>query len=626
MAETRTQQKIAYWPSPQDYNEAIQNLANNASDSQLRNGRVRVSELGLPRALTGAFASVYRVDCPESSVAVRCFLRDIKDQESRYEHISNFVQNDSLPYTVTFDFLRNGIRVGANWYPALKMDWVSGPNIDQYVEKHLNQPAKLISLGESFKNMCMELHDAGIAHGDLQHGNIILCNDELRLVDYDGMYVPAMSGMLSHELGHRNFQHPLRSPRHFGPHLDNFSAWVIYISIRCAALDPYLWQTVAAGDDCLLFRRDDFVDPEHSFVFNTLERHENEEIRSLARFLRWQCHEPIDEVPALKNDPPPQPVALPPLQQYEKYEQPPKSATANIRTQSVPAAVQVKLNFPIIQGVEPELNQSRPRWVRRTGTMFEITSYVDEYLVTSGLPARTIQLSIEKKQDSNGDYANTYFIAHYKFAVNGVVYSGRKRLNVNTGMRVAKDKQVTVLYDPTDPNSRNTIYPAVEFRAVNITVPPDVEPELLSRGRIAKQKEKYKENNSVIGYCTVLLTMLMAICYPMLSWMENGLHGSLFLLALSPFLVAMWMRSKEAKLIAQGVPARARIINVEPIKNGGVKIRYRFQTYTGAVQKSVSTADEAFLRVGLGDKITVLYDIDNPSKHTIYKLSSHEIA
>jgi thiamine kinase-like enzyme len=36
------------------------------------------------------------------------------------------------------------------------------------------------------------LNRAGVAHGDLQHGNILVANGKPKLIDYDGMYVPAL--------------------------------------------------------------------------------------------------------------------------------------------------------------------------------------------------------------------------------------------------------------------------------------------------------------------------------------------------------------------------------------------------------------------------------------------------
>jgi len=112
------------------------------------------------------------------------------------------------------------------------MEWVEGEQFDDYIVESLGNPAKLGQLLTKFLAMMDELRQAGIAHGDLQHGNIIMCGNELRLVDYDGMFVPAMNGYLASELGHRNYQHPQRAAHHFGPYLDNFSAWVIYASVR----------------------------------------------------------------------------------------------------------------------------------------------------------------------------------------------------------------------------------------------------------------------------------------------------------------------------------------------------------------------------------------------------------
>jgi hypothetical protein len=53
-----------------------------------------------------------------------------------------------------------------------------------------------------------------MAHADLQHGNVLLVPTgnalALRLIDYDGMYVPALAGQRSGELGHPAYQHPQR--------------------------------------------------------------------------------------------------------------------------------------------------------------------------------------------------------------------------------------------------------------------------------------------------------------------------------------------------------------------------------------------------------------------------------
>lgn len=619
--ETRTKTKLVTWPSPQDYNEAIQNLAANTADPQLRNGHVHLTNLGLPRPLTGAFASVYRVDSHSSApVAVRCFLRDIRDQETRYEHISNFVQNDSLPYTVTFDFLRNGIRVGANWFPALKMDWVSGPNLDQYIANNLQSQHKLARLALDFCQMCHDLREAGIAHGDLQHGNIIIASEGIRLVDYDGMYVPAMSGMHSNELGHRNYQHPSRAPKDFNANLDNFAAWVIHTSICCTALDSSLWNKLAAGDDCLLFRRDDFVQPEHSYAFNLLEKHSDPDIRHLAQHLRWLCHKRIEEVPPLTAAPRVVPSDLPPLRtpiravQTIEIASAPKRPAEPIQTETVPAST------GLIVGVEDELNQPIPRWVAKTADPFASVSSQDRELVTSGLPARSIQFSIHRVFDASAEM--TLFEGHYKFAVRGHLYKGRARFPESAVTSLANVKQVTILYDPRDP-SRNAVYAALPLRAVKLEVPTDVEPCLKNRERWPSVRSK-----APVGYytSTLLTTLIATMFFIGCTAFFNSLNFILLMLCVAaPFAMLLDKNNTQRLLVTSGVPARARVIEVHNYKDGSVSLKYRYKAYSGPVQETIVTRDPALTATQLGDKITVLYDIDSPSKHVIYAISAYQV-
>src|SRR5574341_1249786 len=226
------------WPTPQDYQEALQNPGRSLADPELRAGRVELDPLGLPKPRTGGFASVYRVHCGQGDWAVRCFLRDFQDQQERYTAISDHLTRVKLPYTVDFTFLPQGIRVRGQWYPILKMKWVEGERLDHYIERHLRSPSVLLGLAAHWIQMVKALQQASIAHGDLQHGNVLVVQGNLKLIDYDGMFVPRLNGQVSHEVGHRNYQHPLRTASDFGPHLDNFSAWVVYMSLIALSVDP----------------------------------------------------------------------------------------------------------------------------------------------------------------------------------------------------------------------------------------------------------------------------------------------------------------------------------------------------------------------------------------------------
>ena len=300
MDKVKTEVHLKWWPSLQDYNEAIQNPHVNLQDAELKSGEPYTTPLGLPRAVTGSFASVYRMHCSNKDYALRLFLKNIEDQSVRYSRISDFVQNDRLPYTVTFNFLKNGIKIRGEWLPALKMEWLEGEAFDEYIIQNLSQPRKLNDLSKKFLKMMHEMKKAGIAHGDLQHGNIIICDKEIRLVDYDGMYVPAMKGFAASECGHRNYQHPARSANHFGPYLDNFSAWIIYASIRALEVDPSLLDQLGGADDCLLFRQTDFTDPLKSPAFAAFEKHKDSELNLLGRFIRAQLERDLPSIPYLE--------------------------------------------------------------------------------------------------------------------------------------------------------------------------------------------------------------------------------------------------------------------------------------------------------------------------------------
>ncbi|MBW7886470.1 MAG: hypothetical protein H3C34_28350, partial [Caldilineaceae bacterium] len=275
------------WPTPQEYNEAIQNPRTAFSDRELQTGQPVLTPLGLPRPITGAFASVYQLVCAgQRTWAVRCFLRDFADHQERYAAISAHLTRARLPYTVNFTFLADGIRLNGRWYPILKMEWVDGESLLAYIERNLRQPARLLDLAQQWVQMAQSLAAAGIGHGDLQHGNVLVVQDRIRLIDYDGMYVPALAGRRSHEVGHRNYQHPRRSEADFSPDIDNFSTWVVYASLVALAAEPQLWTTVQAGDECLLFRREDFERPDRSRVLQALGASGDPRLHRLAGVLR----------------------------------------------------------------------------------------------------------------------------------------------------------------------------------------------------------------------------------------------------------------------------------------------------------------------------------------------------
>jgi hypothetical protein len=306
-------------PTDGDYQEAVQNPSRVFSDPDLKSGQPELisQALPLPKARSGNFATVYRLNCGTRSWAVRCFTRAIHpDQKQRYTEISRHLDATKLRYAVGFTFVEKGIQVRSEWLPILKMEWLNGESLASHIERNLRSPRELLALATKWVEMVRALRQAGVAHGDLQHGNVLVVGGELRLIDYDGMYVPSLAGLMSHERGHDNYQHPQRGDL-FGPDLDNFSAWVVLISILALAHEPQLWDQFKGGDDCLLFRKRDFAEPEKSKVLLTLLNSREQGVQSLTGLFRKLIYLPADQVPPLDGNlvpaapPPPQSGAVP---------------------------------------------------------------------------------------------------------------------------------------------------------------------------------------------------------------------------------------------------------------------------------------------------------------------------
>lgn len=287
------------WPTPQDYNEALQTPSICFSDPELQTAEIALNHLGLPKVASGAFACVYKARTGANYWAVRCFITPIKDQLVRYEKTSRFVLSDDLPYTVPCQFLEKGIRINGSWFPIVKMEWVEGTPLNDYIAGIIDSADELSLLRKKFAQMMKDLQRNGIAHGDLQHGNVLIRNDEFFLVDYDNMYVPELAGYPSWEKGHRNYQHPYRSAAHFGPYLDNFSAWVIDTAFLSLQYSPELWHRYGAGDERLLFSARDFLDTGESNLFQFLLKHQAEQVRHRARMLESFLMVDLKDVPSL---------------------------------------------------------------------------------------------------------------------------------------------------------------------------------------------------------------------------------------------------------------------------------------------------------------------------------------
>jgi len=263
----------AIYPTGVQYREALFDTSRCFKDPALTGGKPDLDTLGMPRPLSGGSASVFTVrNVSGIRIAIKCFTRFVPDQFVRYQRISQTLTSRRTPWQIDFEYLNDGVLCNGTWFPVLKMEWIEGTSLISYLESNLRDTAKLRGLTEQFLRLVDDLSDRGIAHGDLQHGNLLVTpSGELKLIDYDGMFVPGLEDVGASELGHPNYQSPYRTTADWGPFLDNFSSWVIYASLTALAIDPTMWALLHRdGDEALLFRKDDFVSPDTSRALRAL--------------------------------------------------------------------------------------------------------------------------------------------------------------------------------------------------------------------------------------------------------------------------------------------------------------------------------------------------------------------
>jgi hypothetical protein len=236
----------------------------------LKNTLPAVDRLGMPLVTSGQFAYVYKLKSTNGGgdFAVRCFRGYLGDRDQRYRAIQEHLWELPVAFLSEFSYAPEGILVGGNRFPILFMNWIDGPTLDVYIGEMLSRPEVLLHLSDEWLRLLNELRTSRIAHGDLQHGNIIVEHGQLRLVDHDGIFVSRMEGWTASELGHQHYQHPRREAQHFDENLDNFSALVIYLSLLSLAERPSLWDE--HHDENLLFTRTDFAAPASSDLFRKI--------------------------------------------------------------------------------------------------------------------------------------------------------------------------------------------------------------------------------------------------------------------------------------------------------------------------------------------------------------------
>ena len=271
-------------------------------DEHAKKGTFRRDARGRLIAYAGGFSVVFPYELPDGTKwAFRCWHSDISNTQKRYEIISDAIKRANLDFLCEFNYIEKGINVEGNIFPTTRMRWVEGITIKEYICKYRQSKDKLKALAENFLLMTKALHKQSLAHGDLQHGNILVGDDhQLYLVDYDSFYCPKLKGEDDTVTGLPDYQHPARkSNKSVSEKLDYFSELIIYLSILAIAEAPSLVDKYKVDDaDRLLFAKEDFDDITKSQIYKDIQslgKHFQELLDILEEYLR--CNSIDDLLP-----------------------------------------------------------------------------------------------------------------------------------------------------------------------------------------------------------------------------------------------------------------------------------------------------------------------------------------
>lgn len=244
-------------------------------DEFIKGGIFARTKNGEAQACVGGFSVVFPVDVNGTKWAFRCWHNTLDDAQARIKLLSSELKQSKLPYFVDFTYEDSGILVNGRSYPTTRMKWINGLDLKEFICQNKHDRGKLINLAGRFFTMTQDLHKKGIAHGDLQHENIIVNKSgRIFLIDYDSMYVPVFSGLKAKNTtnGKDGYQHPAREHCVYaGEKLDYFSEIVILISILAVAVNPNLADKYQFEDsDSLLFRKSDFLDLTNKEVYKDI--------------------------------------------------------------------------------------------------------------------------------------------------------------------------------------------------------------------------------------------------------------------------------------------------------------------------------------------------------------------
>ena len=269
------------YPLISEYVRAIQDASSNLDE--LAHLVPVQDDHGEPYRSSGAFAVVFKMKDEQTGkcYALKCFTEEQEGRAEAYRQIADELEFVDSSYITSVKYLDKEIFVDSSCeedeFPVLLMDWIDGETMENYIAENYQDNYTMAMLCYRFCKMAMWLRSQPFAHGDIKPDNIMVRPDgNLTLVDYDGMFVPAMKGQKSPTIGTKDFSHPLRTVDDFNETIDDFALASIALSLKAISLKPSLFDEYGAADR-LLFSADDYCDLSKSKVMAALQEQMNNE-------------------------------------------------------------------------------------------------------------------------------------------------------------------------------------------------------------------------------------------------------------------------------------------------------------------------------------------------------------
>ena len=263
------------YPLISEYVRAIQDASSNLD--KLAHLVPVQDDHGEPYRSSGAFAVVFKMKDEQTGkcYALKCFTEEQEGRAEAYLQIADELEFVDSSYITSVKYLDKEIFVDSSCeedeFPVLLMDWIDGETMETYIGENYQDNYTMAMLCYRFCKMAAWLRSQPFAHGDIKPDNIMVRPDgNLTLVDYDGMFVPAMKGQKSPTIGTKDFSHPLRTVDDFDETIDDFALTSIALSLKAISMNSKLLDTYGASER-LLFSESDYRNPSNSKVISALQ-------------------------------------------------------------------------------------------------------------------------------------------------------------------------------------------------------------------------------------------------------------------------------------------------------------------------------------------------------------------